>query len=146
MERKECVRIKYDGIPLEFCDEYKLDSYVRGSWVYFEVVRGAYGLPQSGKLANDLLCKRLEATGYFVAPTTPGLWRHTWRPVEYVGKQHTNHLLSVFKQHYEMLEDWDNSKFAGIDLEWTYGQCHQDHLSRLSMQDYIGDLLFCQGH
>ena len=157
MERKEYVRIKYDDIPLKFRDKYKLDAYVRGNWVYFEVVRGAYGLPQSGKLANDLLRKRLEAAGYFEAPTTPGLWRHTWRPVqfvlivddfgvEYVGKKHADHLLSVLKEHYEMSEDWDGAKFAGIDLEWTYGPQHQDRRCRLSMQGYISDLLFREGH
>ncbi|KAL7537457.1 hypothetical protein ACHAWF_005768, partial [Thalassiosira exigua] len=138
MERKEYVRIKYDDIPLEFCDEYKLDLYVR-------------------KLANDLLCKRLEAGRYFEAPTTPGLSRHTWRPVqfvlivndfgvEYVSKQHADHLLSVFKQHYKISEDWNGSKFAGTDLEWTYGPRHQDRRRRLAIQDYIGNLLFRKGH
>ncbi|KAL7525791.1 hypothetical protein ACHAWF_001507, partial [Thalassiosira exigua] len=84
MERKKYVRIKYDDIPFKFRDEYKLDSYARGNWVDYEALRGAYGLPQSNKLANDLLRKRLEAAGYFEAPTTPSLWRHTWRPVEFV--------------------------------------------------------------
>ena len=84
--------------------------------MYFAVVRGAYGLPQSGKLANDLLRTRLNAAGYFEAPTTPGLWRHEWRPVqfvlvvddfgvEYVGKQHARHLLGVLNKHYKMSED-----------------------------------------
>ncbi|KAL7546622.1 hypothetical protein ACHAWF_009953, partial [Thalassiosira exigua] len=157
MERKEYVGIKYDDIPLEFRNEYKLDSYVRGNWVYFKVLRGAYGLPQSGKLANDLLCKCFEAAGYFEASTTPGLWCHTWRPVqfvlivdnfgaEYVSKQHADHLISVLKQHYEMSEDWEGSKFASNDLGWTYGPRHQDCRCRLSMQGYIGDLLFREGH
>ncbi|KAL7523992.1 hypothetical protein ACHAWF_000775 [Thalassiosira exigua] len=75
MERKEYVRIKYEDIWLEFRDEYKLDSYVRRNWVYYKVVRGTYSLPQSGKLANYLLRKCLEAAGYFEASTTPSLWR-----------------------------------------------------------------------
>ena len=35
-----------------------------------------YGLPQSVKLANYLLCLRLNKSGYYKAATTPGLWRH----------------------------------------------------------------------
>ena len=51
MERKECVRIKFDNIPDEFRRKYGLtpDSpLVNQGWVYFAVVRSAYGLPQSG--------------------------------------------------------------------------------------------------
>ena len=51
MERKKCVRIKFDNIPDEFRRKYGLtpDSpLVNQGWVYFAVVRSAYGLPQSG--------------------------------------------------------------------------------------------------
>ena len=65
-------------------------------------------LKKSGKLANDLLPTRLEKAGYYEAATTPGLWKHTWRPiqfalivddfgVEYVGEQHANHLARVLE-------------------------------------------------
>ena len=131
MERKEYVRTKFDNTPDEFRRKYGLtpDSpLVNQGWVYFAVVRGAYGLPQSGRLANDLLRKRLNAAGYHETATTPGLWRHVWRPiqfvlivddfgVEYVGQQHADHLLAVLNNHYEMTRDWDGKKFAGIDLD-----------------------------
>ena len=157
MEKKEYVRIKYADVPQEFRDEYDLPSFEHKGWVYFEVVRGAYGLPQSGKLANDLLRKRLNKAGYFEAPTTPGLWRHTWRPVqfvlivddfgvEYVGKQHADHLLAVLNEHYEMSTDWEGKKFAGVHLAWNYAKRHQDRSCRLTMDGYIKDLLFREGH
>ena len=160
MERKEYVRIKYADIPQEFRDEYGLtpdSALVHNGWVYFEVVRGAYGLPQSGKLANDVLRTRLNAAGYHEAATTPGLWRHVWRPiqfvlivddfgVEYVGRTHADHLLSVLNQHYEMSVDWEGKKFAGIDIEWNYAARHGDRTCRLSMANYISDLLFREGH
>lgn len=157
MERKEYVRIKYDDIPDEFRKEYDLPRYVRKGWVFFEVVRGAYGLPQSGKIANDLLRKRLNAAGYHETSTTPGLWRHTWRPiqfvlivddfgVEYVGKQHADHLLSVLNKFYKMSEDWEGKKIAGIDITWDYAEKHADRTCRLSMDGYIHDLLFREGH
>ena len=160
MERKEYVRIKFSNIPDEFRREYGLTSdspLVNQGWVYFAVVRGAYGLPQSGRLANDLLRKRLNAAGYHETATTPGLWRHVWRPVqfvlivddfgvEYVGRKHADHLLGVLNQHYEMSEDWEGKKFAGIDLSWNYASRHGDRTCRLSMDEYIRDLLFREGH
>ena len=59
-------------------------------------------------LANKQLRLRLEKEGYYEAITTPGLWIHTWRPiqfclvlddfgVEYVGKQHAEHLATILK-------------------------------------------------
>ena len=87
MEQKEYVHIKYANIPQEFHDKYGLSDaspLVRHVWVYFIIVRGAYGLPQSDKLVHDLLRKHLNAAGYREAPTTPGRWHHDWRPVQFV--------------------------------------------------------------
>ena len=77
-------------------------------WVYYEIRRGCYVLPQSGILAKKQLRLRLEKYGYYEDRTTPGLWRHKWRPiqfylivdnfgVEYVGKQHVDHLATILK-------------------------------------------------
>ena len=61
MKDSEYVRIKISDIPAEFTDEYDLQGRDRNGWIYFEIRRGCYGLPQSGILANDLLRERLEA-------------------------------------------------------------------------------------
>ena len=106
MDRSEFVKIKIEDIPQEFVSEYNLILFVHNGWVYFEIIRGGYGLPQSGRLANDILHKRLNKASYFKAVTTPGLWKHTWRHIqfclivdnfgiEYVGKKHAHHLRSV---------------------------------------------------
>ena len=79
-------------------------------------MKGVPGLPQSGKLANDQLRKRLEAHGYFEAVTTPGLWRHKWRPiqfclivddfgVEYVGREHADHLANILRKYHDITTD-----------------------------------------
>ena len=81
-----------------------------------EIRKGAYGLPQVGVLANDLLKERLQKAGYYPTSTTPGLWRHQWRPIifclivddfgiEYIGKQHVQHLISTLHLHYQIMED-----------------------------------------
>ena len=106
MERSEYVRIKLSDIPQEFIEEYNLSEAAQNGWIYFEILRGCYVLPQSGRLANDLLHTRLEKEVYYEAATTPGLWRHKFFPVQtillvenfgikYVGKEHALHLLKM---------------------------------------------------
>ena len=106
--------IKLSVITQENIDEYDLLEYEHKGWIYLEIVRGFYGLSQSGRIANDLLCKRLNKEVYSEASTMPGLWRHKWRPiqfriivddsgVEYVGRKHAEHLASVLKKYHEVL-------------------------------------------
>ena len=73
MDRSEYARIKLLVIHQEIIDEYNLLDYEHNGWVYFEIVSGCYGLPQSGRLANNLLRKQLNKEGYFEASTTLGL-------------------------------------------------------------------------
>ena len=83
MKDPEYVRIKVSDIPDKFIKEYNLQGRDRDIWIYFEIRRGCYGLPQAGILANDLLHKRLEAEGYYKAPTIPRLWQHKWWPIQF---------------------------------------------------------------
>ena len=73
MENPEHVRVKLEDIPQEFIEEYHLLDNERHRWVYFEIVRGCYRLPQSVKLANGLLRTRQEDAKYYETSTTPGL-------------------------------------------------------------------------
>ena len=129
------VRIHLKDIPQELITEYNLTTHARNGWVYFRMCKGMYGLPQAGKLANDLLRKRLDTKGYYEDATTLGLWLHKWRPVifcltaddfgiEYVGKQQAQHLLSTLQEHYMVTIDWEGKKYADIDLEWDYKSCN----------------------
>ena len=103
LDRLEYFRVRLSDIPDKFVQEYNLLAYTRDGWVYFEIWRGVYGLPQSGMLSNKLLGQRLNKAGYYQFPTSPGIWRHKWRPIlffiivddfgiEYVGKRHAYHL------------------------------------------------------
>ena len=134
-------------IPEEFIKEYNLTTLVHKGWVYFEIRQGCYGLPQSGMLANRQLIVRLEKEGYYEARTTPGLWRHKWRPipfflvmddfgVEYVGKQHAEHLATIFKKYHNITEDWEGKNYAGINSKWDYEKI----TCRATVDGYILDL------
>ena len=152
LDRPEYVRIKLSDIPLEFAEEYNLKDFVDANgWVYFEIRNGVYGLPQSGALAQTLLEKRLKVHGYYQCPITPGLWRHSWRPimfcllvddfgVEYVGERHALHLKAALEEHYDITENWKGDLFSGINLQWNYDPVHSKRTVRLTMDDYITNL------
>ena len=127
VDRYEYVRIKLSDITQEFIEEYNLTQLAQNGWIYFEIIRGCYGLPQSGRPPNDLLHTWLEKAGYYEAETTPGLWRHKWRPIqfvlivddfgiEYVGKQHALHLLKILEQNYEITSDWEGKSLQEYTL------------------------------
>ena len=104
-------------------------------------------------LSNKLLEQRLNKAGYYQYPTTPGLWRHKWRPIffclivddfgiKYVRKRHVDHLCNILLKQYEITQDWSGSRFAGIFLTWDY----TNRTCRLSTKNYIKNLLLKWGH
>ena len=84
MERSKYLCLKLLDIPQEFIEEYDLTQLVQKGWIYFEIICGCYGLPQSGRITNDLLHTHLEQAGYYEAATKPGLWSHKWRLIKFV--------------------------------------------------------------
>jgi hypothetical protein len=150
LDRYEYVRIPINLVPSEIIDEYKVkDKVTDDGFIYAEIRKGMYGLPQAGILANKLLKARLEPHGYTECIHTPGLWRHNTRPimfalvvddfaVQYTGREHAQHLLAALKQDYEAVTvDWDGKLFCGITLEWDYLNRTVD----LSMPGYVADAL-----
>jgi hypothetical protein len=101
--------------------------------------------------ANGLLRTRLKAKGYYKAATTPGLWRHKWRPiqfclivddvgVEYMGIEHFN--LSLLKKYHGVQFNMAGDKFASIDIKWDYAsQCC--HISMLGYMDKSNSNIPC---
>ena len=76
MERYEYMKLKIDIIPDEIVLQYKLKELTSNGWVYLEIRKGMYGLPQAGILANKKLTAHLEKQVYIPTSRTPGLWKH----------------------------------------------------------------------
>merc|ERR1711966_284779 len=76
MERPEYMRMPLKIMPPEIVEKYNLKELEVDGWVYIKIVKGMYGLPQAGKIANDLLQKRLKEKGYHQCQFTPGLYKH----------------------------------------------------------------------
>jgi hypothetical protein len=80
MDHQEYMRIQLRHIPNEIIEEYGLLELAHEGFVYIEINKGMYGLPQAGILANKLLAKHLARDGYFQCQHMPGLWSHTLLP------------------------------------------------------------------
>ena len=128
LPRPEFMRLPVTMIPEEIMQKYDLAKIVDNGYVYCKIKKGMYGLPQAGKIANDLLVKRMRKGGYHPCQFTPGLWRHVWRPVTFTlvvddfgikfqGDEHANHLKTTLEQWYDVTVDWKGSKYVGINLQ-----------------------------
>jgi hypothetical protein len=89
-------------------EHYRLNEKVLNGYVYMEIRKGMYGLPQAGILTYKLLKERLARHGYFEQPHTPGLWKHVSHPawfnlcvddfgIKYIGKEHLQHLYDALR-------------------------------------------------
>jgi len=113
MVRYEYMWLKLADMPNNVIKHYKLrDVATPDGYVYCEIRKGMYGLPQAGIIAQELLAKRLKEHGYSQSETTPGPWKYEWRPiifslvvddfgVKYVGEEHAQHLLKTIQKYYQ---------------------------------------------
>ena len=149
MKRFEYMRLRLSDMPEDVIDHYKLRKIATtDGFIYCEIQKGMYGLPQAGIIAQELLEERLSTHGYRQSKTTPGLWTHDTRPicfslvvddfgVKYVGEEHAQHLLSVVRQYYTCSCDWEGERYCGLTLKWDYA----GRKVHLTMPNYVAKAL-----
>ena len=82
MKRLEYMRLKLTDIPNEVIEHYNLrELATTDGYIYCEVSKGMYGLPQAGIIAQELLATRLGKHGYYQSKIVNGLWKHKTRPI-----------------------------------------------------------------
>ena len=112
-----------------------------------------YGLPQSGKLSNELLTSRLNKFIYFPYQYTQFIWHNKWRPivfslvvgdfgVKYEGIQHSWHLEEALNTYHEVSVYWEGIIFCGVSLDWNY----KGKMFDFSMIGYISKALIKYQH
>ena len=130
-------------IPPKFYEQYGLDHYAEGDYVYAPINKAWYGLKGSGKIAHDDIVAHMAKHGYKQAQT-PGLFLHETRPIsftlivddfgiKYTDKKDVVHLKTCLEEIYTMKIDWEGKKYCGIDLKWDYDK--REVL--LSMDGYV---------
>jgi hypothetical protein len=129
LKRPEYVRVKLTDIPDKIMEEYKLhEKATADGWVHFKVMRGMYGLPQSGSNSHDELKGRLNKEGYFKSPLIPALWKHKTQPtqfvlivndfgIKYFTKEDLDHLADTLKKYYDVKLDPDGKELVKIELD-----------------------------
>ena len=102
--------------PSCIIEQYNLLHHLHNRYIYLEMHRTVWGLPQAGILANKLLQKRLAPHGYYKCKQTPGLCKHTSRPisfmlvvddfgVKYTRQEDIDHLIGCIKEKYQLTKD-----------------------------------------
>ncbi len=156
MKQNKYVCIKLDDVPEEIIQQYLLQDKVDSKgYIFIEVQKGMYGLPQVGFLEQNLLEKCLNKHRYFQNKAVPGLWTHDSRPIsftlvvddfdiKYIGKEHVLHLLNIPKEHYEIAVNWAGNKFIGLTMDWDWDYPSQK--VHILMPGYIKKALTSFGH
>jgi hypothetical protein len=141
----EYMRMPISLFPSNLINHYQLNNKVLKDYVYMEIRKGMYGLPQASILANKLLKKRLTMHGYFEQPHTPGLFSHKTRPIwfnlavdnfgiKYIGKDTLQHLYNSLRaEAYNIIKDHAGDLYCGINHKWNYAKGYVN----LSMPTYI---------
>ena len=140
----EYVRIPEHMLPAEIVELYDLKDKIVNGFVYAEVRKGMYGLPQAGRLANLQLQNFLEPHGYVPCPITPGLWKDLHSDlqltlvvdnfgVRYTKKSDVDRLLTTLQKEYKCSTDWTGNRYIGLTLDWNY----EKGTVTLSMPGYI---------
>jgi hypothetical protein len=76
------MKLKMTDIPEEIKREYKLQELATPEgYIYCEIRKGMYGLPQAGIFAQELLEERLVKYGYHQSKIIPGFWKHDTKPI-----------------------------------------------------------------
>jgi hypothetical protein len=145
MARYDYMRLRLADMPKDVIAHYKLDEIATpDGYIYCEIQKGMYGLPQARIIAQQLLEERLEKDGYRQSKITPGLWTHNTRPisfslvvndfrVKYVGEENAQHLLDTVRKYYKCSCDWKGERYCGLTIKWDYA----GRKVHLSMPGYV---------
>ena len=110
MNRFEYMKVKEDFIPEEIREQYNLKDVVVDGWMYIEIRKDMFGLPQASLLVNITLKKNIANHGYYPTKYTPSLWKHESKRaiafiltvddffIKYTDKADADHLLNALKK------------------------------------------------
>jgi hypothetical protein len=132
MKPPEYMHLKLTDIPDEVIKHYNLSELATpDGYIYCEVTKGMYGLPQAGIIAHKLLEKRLAEHGYHQSKIVHGFWKHKTRPicfclvvddftVKYVNRADTDHLINTIRNYYPMTVDKEATKYIALTIQWDH--------------------------
>ena len=72
----KCMNMPSSIFPENIAKQYDLKRNAKKGLIYLEISKAIYGLPAEGRLANLQLQNKLNPSGYYEVPHTPGLWKY----------------------------------------------------------------------
>ena len=107
----EYMRLDRSIIPNDIIEYYNLHPLFHNNDIYIQIDKGMYGLKQAGLLAWKDLKQHLSLFNVFPVKHTPGLWKHSTRPimfilvvddfgVKYQNKEDLDYLTQALKPKY----------------------------------------------
>lgn len=123
---------------------YNLLPLLHKDYIYIQVNKGMYGLPQAGILAYTQLKNNLSPYGFHPVEHTPGLWTHRTKHlfftlvvddfgVKYHNTTDVKYLLDTLQLFYNITVDWTGQHYCGLTLDWNY----TNRILQTSMPDYV---------
>ena len=84
VERYKYLKLRLTDLPEDVIKHYDLQKKATPKgFMYVEIRKGMYGLPQAGLLAQELLERRLNENRFRQSTLTPGLWTHNSKPIQF---------------------------------------------------------------
>jgi hypothetical protein len=154
LDRNKYMKMPLQLMPEDIIKHYGLHKKAVDGYVYMEIRKGMYGLPQASILADKILKLCLACHGYLKQPHTPGLWKHDSRPIwfnlcmedfsiKYIGDKHLKHLFAALRtEPYNIDKDWMGNLYCGISLTWSYDKRYID----IAMPAYVAKQLIRYEH
>ncbi len=138
MQQYKYMKLKMMDIPEDIKREYKLQEFATPEgYIYCEIRKGMYGLPQAGIIAQELLEERLAKYGYHQSKIIPGFWKYDTKPIyftlcvdnfaiKFTTETDVTHLIEALKKDYMITVDWEATKYIGLTIKWDYknGKVH----------------------
>ena len=150
LDEPEYMRMPLAIIPMDLRKELRMDHLPDSTSILWEVLKGLYGMPQAGLLAQKDLNRLLTSHGYLVSSTTPGLYTHVTRKIKFVvwvddflikfargDRKDINHLLDVLATRYKFRVDWSGRKYLGLTIHHQ----RQQRCLTVSMPGYVERML-----
>ena len=123
------LKINVDMFSDKILDKYNLREYITADkkWIYFQVWRSMYGLPQAGRIAQKKLIKVLEEGGY-VETRTQCIFRHRTRNtifslivddflVKFQKDEDFKHLTDTLEKYYRITIDDRGKNYLGYTIQ-----------------------------
>ena len=144
MDRSEWMRIPVKFLPAAAIVKHKLDKFIHNGFLLCEIVKGMYGLPQAGILAQQQLVALLATAGYTQDEIVPCVFNHKTNGItftlvvddfgiKFINSEGAEHLISTLQQHYEIKVNRTGSKYLGMKIDIDYDK----RICSMSMPGYI---------